>query len=574
MFPTGYTQQNKAEFPYTKGRMASHDEATALRGMKLLKDPFLNKGMAFTDAERHALGIRGLLPPRVLTIEIQQERVMENLRKQQDDLSKYVFLRALSDRNENLFYYVVCNNIKEIMPIIYTPVVGLACQKYGHIFRAPRGLYISIEDRGHVRSILDNWWMPEVKVIVVTDGERILGLGDLGTHGMGIPVGKLALYTACAGVAPQYCLPITLDVGTNNEGFLKDPLYTGLQRKRERGPAYDELIDEFIKAVVDKWGPATLIQFEDFGNTNAFRLLNKYREQVCTFNDDIQGTAAVTLAGIFSSLRITKKKLAENTFLFLGAGEAGTGIGDLIVSALVEEGVPEAEARKKCFFVDSKGLVCKSRLSELQHHKIPYAHDVPFIQDLLEAVKTLKPTVLVGVSAVPQSFTQSVVEAMAALNEQPLIFALSNPTSMAECTAQQCYTWTKGKGIFASGSPFDPVTFEGKTHVPGQGNNAYIFPGVGLGVVAVGAKHVPDAMFLQSARTLAALVTQRDLDQGSLYPPLKDIRKCSVEIAVAIAEYAFKVGLATVPKPAESVRAFVESQVYVPSYPHVLPSRT
>jgi malate dehydrogenase (oxaloacetate-decarboxylating)(NADP+) len=533
------------------------------RGMDLLQAPILNKGTAFTEAERDALGLRGLLPPRVSTQEKQAMRVLENLQRKSSDIEKYIYLLSLQDRQEGLFYRVVMDNLDDMMPIIYTPTVGQGCQEYGHIFRRPRGLYISYKDRGHVREILQNWPHSDVRIIVVTDGERILGLGDLGANGMGIPVGKLALYTACAGIHPTQCLPVTLDVGTNNEALLKDPLYIGLAERRLRGAAFDEMIEEFF-AEVQKIFPKVCIQLEDFGNSNAFRLLHRYRDRACTFDDDIQGTAAVTLAGMYSALRITGNKLTDHKFLFLGAGEAGIGIGDLIVTGLTAEGMPEAEAKRRCWFVDSKGLVVKSR-TDLVEHKLPYAHDHAPVSDFLQAIESLKPTAIVGVSGMPRTFTKPIVEAMARLNPHPIVFALSNPTSKAECTAEEAYTWSEGRAVYASGSPFPPVTYKGKTFVPGQGNNAYIFPGVGLGVIASEATRVTDEMFFVAARKLADLVTKDDLAQGRIFPSLTRIREVSSVIATAVAEVTFHRGLTTMNRPAD-LSAHIKAQMYDPKY--------
>lgn len=541
----------------------AHDHGPSLAGVDLLHDPILNKGTAFSEAEREAFCLRGLLPPRIMTQEQQMARIMENYNRKSSPLEKYIFMVSLQDRNETLFYRTVIDHLEEMMPIIYTPTVGQACQEYGHIYRRPRGLYISIADRGRIADILSNWPYEDVRVIVVTDGERILGLGDLGANGMGIPVGKLSLYTACAGIDPAYTLPITLDVGTNNEKLLNDPLYGGLSQHRVRGAAYDAFIEEFVLAVQQKF-PRALLQFEDFGNQNAFRLLHKYRGRACTFNDDVQGTAAVTLAGLYSALRLTHNQLKDHTFLFLGAGEAGIGIGDLIVTALVEEGTPLAEARQKCWFVDSQGLVVKSR-ENLAEHKLPYAHDYPFLPDLLSAVEALKPTAIIGVSGQGSTFTQPIVEKMAELNKKPIILALSNPTSKAECTAEQAYTWTNGRAIFASGSPFDAVTLNGQTYVPGQGNNSYIFPGVGLSVVACGAKHVTDEMFMAAAKALASTVTPEELAQGRIYPTLTRIREVSAVLAAAVGEVAFAQDLATVAKPDDMV-AFMRSHMFEPDY--------
>lgn len=532
-------------------------------GLDLLRDPALNKGTAFTEEERDALGIRGLLPPRVHTMEEQVERVLGNLRRKPTDLEKYIFLISLQDRNKTLFYRVLLDNIDELMPIVYTPTVGQACQEYGHIFRRPRGIYISANDKGRIAGLLRNWPFKDIRIIVVTDGERILGLGDLGADGMGIPVGKLALYTACAGIYPSISLPVTIDVGTKNEKLLNDPLYIGLKQPRLRGEAYDELIEEFVVGVQQVF-PGALIQFEDFANSNAFRLLQKYRDEVCTFNDDIQGTASVTLAGLYSAMRITGGRLRDQKFLFLGAGEAGIGAGDLAVSAMVSEGLTLEEARQRCWFVDSKGLIVKRR-TDLTGHKLDYAHDHEFVPNFLAAVEALEPTAIIGVSAQPKMFNQQVLEAMARINQRPIVFSLSNPTSNTECTAQEAYQWTEGRAIFASGSPFDPVVAHGKKFVPAQGNNVYIFPGVGLGVLACWSRHVTNEMFFVAAKTLAGLVSQSDLDQGRIYPPLTKVREVSLKIAVAVAEVAYERGLATKPRP-HDLTEYIQSMMYEPQY--------
>jgi malate dehydrogenase (oxaloacetate-decarboxylating)(NADP+) len=532
-------------------------------GLKLLHSPNLNKGTAFTEEERETLGLRGLLPPRIFSQEDQVARVLENFERKENDLERYIFMAALQERNENLFYRFVMDNIERLMPIIYTPTVGQACQLYGHIWRRPRGLYLTAEDGGRMTKVLRNWPHQEVAIIVVTDGERILGLGDLGANGMGIPVGKLALYTACAGVDPTMCLPITIDVGTENEQLLSDPLYIGLQQRRLPGEAYDDLMDEFMAAVNEVF-PNVLVQLEDFSNKNAFRLLRKYRDPYCCFDDDIQGTAAVSLAGFYSSLRLTGQSLKEQKLLFFGAGEAGIGIGDLTVAAMISDGLSKEAAQENCWFVDSKGLVVKSR-DNLQAHKIPYAHDHEFIADLLTAIEVLQPSVLIGVSGQPQTFTRPVIEAMTKFNERPIIFALSNPTSKSECTAEQAYTWSKGRAIFASGSPFPPFPYEGKTYLSGQGNNAYIFPGVGLGVIASGATRATDEMFFAAAQALVGEVSDADLEAGCIYPPLERIRETSASIATAVAEVAYRQDLAAKARP-EDLRSFIESQMYQPDY--------
>ena len=532
-------------------------------GVALLRDPALNKGTAFTEKERDALALRGLLPPHVASQDEQVVRVLEALRRQPDDLERYVVLRALLDRNEALFYRMVIEYPDQMMPIIYTPTVGLACQQFGHIFERPRGLFVGANDRGRVAAVLRNWPTRDVAIIVVSDGERILGLGDLGANGMGIPIGKLAIYTACAGVHPARCLPIILDVGCNNEMLRSDPLYLGLKRPRLRGQEYDELVEEFIAATQEVF-PGVVVQFEDFANHNAFRLLANYRDRICTFNDDIQGTAAVALSGVLSALRVTGAPIVEQKVLFLGAGEAATGISDLIVSAMTAQGLPERQARERCWLLDSRGLVVKSR-TDLTEHKRPYAHEHAPVADLLGAVNSLRPTAIIGVAAVGGTFTEPVLRAMAEINRRPIVFALSNPTSKSECTAEQAYRGTGGRALFACGSPFDPVVLDGKTHVPRQGNNSYIFPGVGLGAIACGARRVTDEMFLAAAEALAATVTQADLDQGSLYPPLANVREVSAQIAVAVARVAYRQGLASKPEPKELL-AFMRSQMYDPTY--------
>ena len=541
-----------------------HNRTRPGKGLEWLHNPVFNKGTAFTEAERDALGLRGLLPPHVQTMNEQVERVMANFRGKSSDLERYIQLVGLQDRNETLFYRVVMDNLEDMMPIIYTPTVGKACQEFGHIFRRSRGMYVSLKDRGHIEQVLQNWPTHDVKVIVATDGERILGLGDLGASGMGIPIGKLALYTACAGINPAQCLPITIDVGTNNETFLKDPLYIGLRQKRISGAEYDAFVEEFI-AAVKKLFPGVLFQFEDFGNSNAFRLLEKYRDQLCTFNDDIQGTGSVALAGVLSALRLTGGKMSDHRVLLSGAGEAGMGIADNIVAVLMQEGLSKAEARKRIWFVDSKGLIVKGR-EGLVEHKLHYAHDHAPCADLLSAVKAIKPTMLVGVSGQPRTFTEEIVKTVGSYNQRPVIFALSNPTSKAECTAEEAYKWTDGRAIFASGSPFAPVTLNGKTHVPGQGNNAYIFPGVGLGVVATGAKRVTDAMFIRAARELAALLREDELAEGRIYPSLKRIHEVSLAIAVGVAEEVYQSKLTDQPRPAD-LAGFIRAQMFKPEYP-------
>ncbi|MCS6245168.1 MAG: NAD-dependent malic enzyme [Opitutus sp.] len=530
------------------------------RGTALLTNSLLNKGTAFTERERDALGLRGLLPPRVFTLDEQVARVLANVRRKDNALEKYIFLTTLQNRNETLFYRVMQDHAEEMIPIIYTPTVGQACLEYGAIFRRPRGLFISIDERGRIAEILRHWPLTDVRMIVVTDGERILGLGDLGALGMGIPVGKLALYTACAGLHPAYGLPITLDVGTDNAALREDPSYLGLTQPRVRGDAYDEFIAEFVEAVRSVF-PRALLQWEDFGNTNAFRLLNDNRSTLCSFNDDIQGTAAVAVAGLLGALREIGGTLADQRLLFLGAGEAGTGIADLFVAAATAEGMAEADARARCWFVDSEGLVVQNRPGrKLAHHKLPYAHVHAPLRTLAEAVEAIKPTMLVGVSGQPATFTPAILRRMAEINKRPVIFALSNPTSQAECTAEAAYRETDGRVLFASGSPFAPVILNGRTYTPGQGNNVYIFPGVGFGALACGAKEVTDAMFLAAARRLAELVTPADLAVGRIYPALTRLREVSLELAIAVVAEARKAGLATIDLPEDPREALIASR--------------
>jgi malate dehydrogenase (oxaloacetate-decarboxylating)(NADP+) len=453
------------------------------------------------------------------------------------------------------------------MPIVYTPTVGLACQKFGHIFRRGRGMYISIRERGRIAQTLAHWPYDDVRAIVMTDGERTLGLGDQGVGGMGIPIGKLALYTACGGIDPADCMPVMLDVGTENEAYLADPLYMGLRQRRVRGAEYDAFIEEFIEAAQARW-PLTLLQFEDFGNNTAFHLLEKFRDRACTFNDDVQGTAAVTVAGVMSALRITQQALRDQTIVFLGAGEAGVGIANLLVAAMCDQGASLEEARQRCWFVDSHGLVVQSR-RDLAEHKLPYAHAAEPAPDLISAIRRLRPTALVGVAAVPKAFDRAVVELMTERNPRPIIFALSNPTSKSECTAQEAYTWSRGRAIFASGSPFAPVEYEGKTFRPGQCNNVYIFPGVALGVIACGARHVTDRMFAQAARALVDCATDNDLAQGRVFPSLREIRAISARVASAVVSEACRAGLARIEPPNDPLE-LVKAQMWHPQYEEYL----
>lgn len=528
------------------------------RGVAVLRNPWLNRGSVFTEEERDRLGLRGLLPPRVSTFADQVSRLKEVIDSEAAPINKYLTLESVHASDEALYFQLVMENVEEYMPLIYTPTVGEACQKFSHIFRYARGLYISSEDRGRVRELVANVPNHDVDIIVVTDGQRILGLGDLGVNGMGIPVGKLALYTACAGVNPQRALPVTLDVGTNNEEFLKDPLYMGLRQHRVTGPEYMALVEEFITAVRERW-PNVLIQFEDFQNTNAFALLDAWRDRVTCFNDDIQGTAAVVVTGLYTAVRALKQKLSDQRILFLGAGAAATGIAHLIADAMAEDGIDRNEALKRIALFDSKGLVSSTRGDKLAPNKVPFAQAYENTTDFAQAIRQLKPTCIIGVSAQGGAFTEDVVKAMCEVNARPMIFALSNPTSKAECTAKQAYTWSEGKCLFACGSPFAPVAVGNKTFVPRQGNNSYVFPGIGFGCIFVRAKTIPNQIFLTAAKTLANLVSESDLVNGSLYPPLSQVRELSAHIAVAVADYCFKNGLAQVERPADLDKAVREA---------------
>lgn len=532
------------------------------KSLAILEDGTLNKSVSFSKEERQRLGLRGLLPYSVESQDTQVKRVMDGIRRKGYDIERYILLSSLQERDERLFYKVAIDHIEEIMPLIYTPTVGQASKEFSHIFRSPKGFYITPEDKGEIKTILDNWPEDDIRIIVITDGQRILGLGDLGANGMGIPIGKLALYTACAGIPPHQALPVMLDVGTNNEELLNDPLYLGYPHKRLEGQVYLDLVEEFVQAVQRKY-PRALIQFEDFLTPNAYGLLNTYKNRVLSFNDDIQGTAAVALAGVYASSRITDLPFIDSKIMFLGAGSAATGIADLMVAAFIDEGLSLEEARKRLWFVDSEGLVVANR-TDLLSHNIPYAHEVPH-QHFIEAIDTIQPHILIGATGAPGTFTQEVIERMSALNERPVIFALSNPTSKAECTAEQAYTWSKGNAIFSSGSPFDKVVYNGKTFRSGQGNNAYIFPGLGLGAIMANASTIPDDLFLVSARTLAQLVTEENIQEGALYPRLTEIRRLSLDIAIAVAERAYELGLARDEKPMD-LKKYIEERIYHPNY--------
>ena len=535
------------------------------RGLDILNNPWLNKGTSFTPEERDALGLRGLLPPYSADMEEQVQRSMENYRHKTDPLDKYVFLTGLHDRNVTLFYRVLMENLTEMTPIMYTPTVGYACQQFGHIYRKNRGMYISLHDKGRIAEVLDHWPSNSVDIIVISDGSRILGLGDLGANGMGIPIGKLVLYVAGAGLHPARTLPILLDVGTDNEELLSDPLYLGITHRRVYGDEFYEITDEFVRAATKRW-PHVLIQWEDFTNDKAFPLLERHRESVLSFNDDIQGTGAVALAGLLGSLRITEQKLAEQRIVFFGAGSASVGIAEMICAGMSDEsGITMEQARERIWMCDSRGLVTTTRGDKLEKHKIPYARSEESAKSLRDVVRRVKPTILIGASGRPQTFTKKVIEAMHRRCDRPIIFALSNPTTKSECTAEQAYNWTNGDAIFASGSPFHAVRVNGKIFVPGQGNNMFIFPGVGLGAVICGARKVTDEMFYMAAKTLAHMVTEEELSSGTVYPDLGKIRQISLAIATAVCRLAYDNGLARYAEP-EDIRQHVRDCMYHPDY--------
>jgi malate dehydrogenase (oxaloacetate-decarboxylating)(NADP+) len=544
-------------------RLAMTEPKDHPTGYNLLHNPRLNKGTAFTATERRAYGLEGLLPPAVTNIELQIARRHSEIASLDNDLQKYLVLSDLQARNETLFYAVLMSDPATYMPLVYTPTVGEACQKFAHIFRSARGIYLPIGARGRVREVLGNWPEQDVRFIVVTDGERILGLGDLGAGGMGIPIGKLALYTACAGVPPQYCLPVVLDVGTNNHDLLEDPLYFGLRQMRVRGDQYMDFVDEFVMAVQARY-PKCCIQWEDFANINAVPILGRYRDKICTYNDDIQGTAGIALAGIFGALRITGQKITDQRFLFLGGGSAGTGIADLISQAMAMEGMEIGEARKRNALFDINGLLVTSR-ADLADFQKPFAQDRAPVSTFVDAIKALRPTGIIGVSTVPKLFTRDVIETMSEINERPIIFPYSNPTSRSECTAEEAYNWSGGRAVFASGSPFPPVEIAGRKFVPGQGNNVYIFPAMGMAVFATEATRVTEEMFIVAAKAVAEQVTEENLSTGLIYPPQSEILDASLHVAERVATYIFDKGLARVPRP-DGVGSLIRARAYRPVY--------
>lgn len=535
----------------------------AKHGSSVLQNPRWNKLTAFTHDERVALGLEGLLPPAVEDIEMQVKRALAQLDQKTTDIERYIYLVQLIDSSETLFYRVVMSDPARMLPIIYAPTVGEACLKFGHIFRRPRGMYVSIDMRGRVKEVLRNWPERDVRFICVTTGGRILGLGDLGANGMGIPIGKLQLYTACAGVPPEKLLPLLLDCGTDNEELLNDPLYLGLRRPRPSTEELDEFVEEFVQAVREVF-PHCCVHFEDWKGEDAIRLLAKYRDKICCYNDDIQGTASVTLAGLMSAMRITGGKMRDQSVLLFGAGAASIGIADMIVSAMELEGLPRDDARKRIWLFNSKGLLQSSR-DDLTPEQRVYAHEHPATADLHAAILSIKPSILIGASTKPRAFDQRVVNTMSALNERPVIFALSNPTNHAECCAEDAYRWSRGKAIYAAGVQFPPVYLGSELFLPSQANNFYVFPAIGLAVFATQAKFITDEMFVEAARATAAQLTPDQLAKGMLFPPQSDIFNVEIATAIRVAELVFERGLAQVPRPGD-MRAWIQSLLYRPEY--------
>ena len=533
------------------------------RGIELLRDPTLNKSTAFTEKEKQDLGLIGLVPDVIETEDHQLSRVLMQLGHKTTDLDRYIYLINLLDHNETLFYRTIMSDPARFLPIVYDPTIGEACLKFGHIYRQPRGMYLSITRKGHVKDVLKNWPQKDVRFICVTDGGRILGLGDIGASGMGIPIGKLQLYTACAGVPPKYLLPMYLDAGTNNEVYLHDPLYLGLKRTR---PATKELfafVDEFVEAVQEVF-PKCCIHFEDWTGADAVHLLERYRNKYCVYNDDVQGTAGIVLAGMINAAKLKKTKLSAEKYLFLGAGSAGIGLANLLCSAMVQEGLTIEQAREKVYMFDINGLLDVTR-TDLMDFQKPYAKKHAPTRDFVQAIESIKPTTIIGVSTVGGAFTQKVIEAMAKINERPVILALSNPTEKAECTPEQAYTWSKGKAVYAAGVQFPPVRLNNKTYLPGQANNFYIFPAIGMAVFATEATRVTDEMFIEAARAVADEVPDDLLQQGLLYPLQAHILETEIRTAARVAELIFDLKLARVPRPHDMV-AFIREHVYKPDY--------
>ena len=543
--------------------MSKKIDVKGKRGIDILHDPSLNKSTAFTKAEQESLGLVGLVPNVTESIELQVRRVMMQLGHKSTDLDRYVYLMNLLDHDETLFYKVLMSDPARFLPIVYDPTIGEACLKFAHILRSPRGMYLSIKQRGHVKEILRNWPVQDVRVICVTDGGRILGLGDLGANGMGIPIGKLQLYTATAGVPPAPLLPIYLDAGTNNEQLIHDPLYLGLRQSRPTTEDLYSFVDEFVEAVKEVF-PLCCIHFEDWTSEDAVHLLERYRDKICCYNDDVQGTSSVVIAGLFNAIKITAAKFTDQRIMFLGAGSAGIGIANLIASTMAKQGISKSEAQSRIWLFDINGLLESSR-SDLFDFQKPYAHQHSPTRNFVEAIESIKPTAIIGVSTVGKAFTKEVVEAMSRINQRPIIFALSNPTDHAECSAEEAYNWSKGKAIYAGGVQWPPVQYGNQTFLPGEANNSYIFPAVGMAIYATQAKRVTDEMFVEAARALANQVPPDLLKQGLLYPPQSNILEIEIKTAAQTARVVFDNNLARVKRP-DDMEAFIRQHVYRPEY--------
>ncbi|WP_426441745.1 NAD-dependent malic enzyme [Bradyrhizobium genosp. P] len=546
---------------------------TALSGYELLADPQLNKGTAFSEAERDAFDLHGLLPPSVLTLDEQVSRRLQALRGYETDLERYAFLRELQDTNETLFYALLVENLEELLPIVYTPTVGEGCQQFSRLFRKPRGLFLSIPHKGRIDRILAHPRFDKVEAIVVTDGERILGLGDQGAGGMGIPIGKLSLYTGCGGLHPATTLPILLDVGTDNPDCLADPLYIGWRNERVRGQEYDDFIEAFVSAVVKRW-PRVLLQWEDFAKNNATRMLERYRDRLLTFNDDVQGTAAVATGALLAAINVTGVPLTEQRVAVLGAGSAGCGIAGLIRAAMRDAGLSESEAATRFFMVDRDGLLVEG-MTGLASFQLPFLQKKQALRDwklnhpdkigLLDVVRNARPTVLIGVSGQAGAFSEPIVRAMADCNKRPVIFPLSNPTSREEATPADIEAWTEGRALIGVGSPFPPITRDGIRFKVDQTNNSYIFPGVGLGALAVGANRISDGMFMAAAKALASVSPARNNPKHNLLPPVSALREVALTVALAVALQAHKEGLVS-DIPIDQIEQRIRAKMWTPRY--------
>ena len=538
--------------------------ATNKRGIDLLWDPSLNKSTGFTEAEKQALDIVGLVPDVTESMDLQLNRVRMQLGHKTTDLDRYIYLINLLDHDETLFYRTIMSDPAYFLPIVYDPTIAEACLKFGHIYRQTRGMYLSMARRGKVKEVLRNWPQKDVRFICVTDGGRILGLGDLGANGAGIPIGKLQLYTACAAVPPQYLMPMYLDAGTNNEQYLHDPLYLGMRKTRPPTEELYSFVDEFMEAVQELF-PKCCVHFEDWTGVDAVHLLERYRNKYCVYNDDVQGTAGIILAGMINAVKLKGTKLKDEKYLFLGAGSAGIGLANLLCSALVAQGMPLKEAQSRVYMFDINGLLESTRTDLVDFQK-PYAHPHAPTRHFVDAIDSIRPTTIIGVSTIGGAFTQEVIEAMSRINGRPVILAISNPTEKAECTPEQAYTWSNGKAIYAAGVQFPPVQYKGQTFLPGQANNFYIFPAVGMAIFATQASRVTDEMFIEAGQAVADQVRADLLKQGLLYPLQSNVLETEIQTAAHVAKLVFDSGLARVERPAGDMVSFIRRHVYKPEY--------